>query len=278
MRAFLPIESFCIAAGIPSMEKATEIIGALHNAGIKHVAFKPGSVDGIGQVVTIATANPDFPIILHKAETGGILTISSGLGKPIHKVATCSIKLWREFKNLVFKLPKDKHVAWLVQNADSVISKLNKDFMKPWFAQKKDGTPVKDLGDSHMRRWCFTWSGLCLWPTKCDGSIFLFIIFSEIGFVMLRNILQALMGNPSHPSFSPIPLLTILLHSWKRSSKPTQEHVTSCWLQRTKHISCQLPSAQARNWYLSSQFLMPILRCGSRRQVSSFLRFQFSLA
>ena len=41
-----------------------QIIAGLHTAGIKHVSFKPGSVDGIHQVVNIAAANPDFPIIL----------------------------------------------------------------------------------------------------------------------------------------------------------------------------------------------------------------------
>jgi len=47
----------------------------------------------------------------------------------------------------LFKLAKDKRQAWLNANADSVIEKLNCDFTKPWFAQKKDGTVVKDLGD-----------------------------------------------------------------------------------------------------------------------------------
>ena len=51
-------------------ERAVEIIDGLKAAGIGHVAFKPGSVlDGIRQVVNIAAANPDFPIILRW--TGG---------------------------------------------------------------------------------------------------------------------------------------------------------------------------------------------------------------
>jgi enoyl reductase-like protein len=41
----------------------------LKAAGIRHVAFKPGSIDSIRQVVNIAAANPDFPIILQW--TGG---------------------------------------------------------------------------------------------------------------------------------------------------------------------------------------------------------------
>ncbi|KAJ7481073.1 hypothetical protein B0H11DRAFT_2419975 [Mycena galericulata] len=59
----LPIEGFCVAAGIPSTEKVAEIIEGLRNAGIRHVAFKPGSVQGIRQVVNIAAANPDFPVL-----------------------------------------------------------------------------------------------------------------------------------------------------------------------------------------------------------------------
>jgi fatty acid synthase subunit alpha len=65
----LPIEGFCAAAGVPTTEKAVEIIDGLKAAGIRHVAFKPGSVDGIRQVVNIAAANPDCPIILQW--TGG---------------------------------------------------------------------------------------------------------------------------------------------------------------------------------------------------------------
>lgn len=251
-REGLPIEGFCVAAGIPSTEKATEIISALQASGIKHIAFKPGSVDGIRQVVNIAAAHPHFPIILqwtggragghhsfedfhqpilstyasirqhsnislvagsgfggsedvwpylngdwslaynvqhmpfdgvlyasrvmvakeahtslsvkklivaaagvddskwegtYTKETGGILTVQSELGEPIHKVATRGVKLWKEFDDTVFKMPKDKRAAWLSQNRDSVISKLNKDFSKPWFGWKKDDTVATDIGD-----------------------------------------------------------------------------------------------------------------------------------
>ena len=48
---------------------------------------------------------------------------------------------------MVFKLAKGKCQAWLNVNADSVIEKLNRDYAKPWFAQKKDDSVVKGLGD-----------------------------------------------------------------------------------------------------------------------------------
>jgi fatty acid synthase subunit alpha len=63
-REGLPIEGFCVAAGIPTAEKAAEIINGLKSVGIRQVAFK-----GIRQVVNIAGANPDFAIIMQW--TGG---------------------------------------------------------------------------------------------------------------------------------------------------------------------------------------------------------------
>ena len=250
-REGLPIEGFCVAAGIPSSEKATEIITALQAAGIKHISFKPGSVEGIRQVCNIAAANPDYPIILqwtggragghHSCEdfhqpviatystiranrnisliagsgfggaedvwpyisgdwsaafglqpmpfdgvlygsrvmvakeadtspsvkklivdapgvddaawdgtydkpTGGILTVRSELGEPIHKIATRGVKLWKEFDDTVFAQPREKRAAWLEAKKDYVIDRLNKDFNKPWFGEKADGTVVSDLG------------------------------------------------------------------------------------------------------------------------------------
>ncbi|SJL13791.1 uncharacterized protein ARMOST_17239 [Armillaria ostoyae] len=67
---------------------------------------------------------------------GGILTVRSELGEPIHKVATRAIKLWGEFDDTVFGLPKEKCAAWL-----------NKDFSKPWFGWKKDGSVARALSD-----------------------------------------------------------------------------------------------------------------------------------
>jgi fatty acid synthase subunit alpha len=79
--------------------------------------------------------------------TGGILTVCSKLGEPIHKIATRGVKLWKEFDNTVFKLPKEKCIQWLVRHRAEVIRKLNADFAKLWFGWKKDGSVAEDLGD-----------------------------------------------------------------------------------------------------------------------------------
>ena len=101
--------------------------------------------------------------------TGGILTVWSELGEPIHKVATRAVKLWKEFDDSVFKLPKEKQELWLAERKEEIIGKLNKDFAKPWFGWKKNGSVAVDLGDmtyeetvlrmvrlmfvSHEKRW-----------------------------------------------------------------------------------------------------------------------------
>lgn len=79
--------------------------------------------------------------------TGGILTVRSELGEPIHKIATRAVKLWREFDDTVFNLPRDKRAAWLEGKKDYVIDRLNKDFNKPWFGCKADGTVVSDIAE-----------------------------------------------------------------------------------------------------------------------------------
>jgi fatty acid synthase subunit beta len=57
------------------------------------------------------------------------------------------VKLWKEFDDTVFKLPKEKRMPWPAERRAEIIKKLNADFAKPWFGWKKDGSVVEDLGD-----------------------------------------------------------------------------------------------------------------------------------
>lgn len=65
----MPIEGLTIGAGVPSLDKATEIVSTLRSAGVQHLAFKPGSIESILAVVAIAQANPSTTIMLQW--TGG---------------------------------------------------------------------------------------------------------------------------------------------------------------------------------------------------------------
>lgn len=244
----VPIEGLTIGAGVPSIEVANEYIETL---GIKHIAFKPGSVDAIQQVINIAKANPKFPVIMqwtggrggghhsfedfhqpilqmysrirrhenivlvagsgfggsgdtypylsgtwsshfgyppmpfdgclfgsrmmtaleahtsknakkaivsapglddldwektYQGPAGGVVTVLSEMGEPIHKLATRGVLFWQEMDQKIFKLDKAKRVPELKKQRNYIIQKLNDDFQKVWFGQNAAGNAV-DLED-----------------------------------------------------------------------------------------------------------------------------------
>lgn len=243
-----PIQSLTIGAGVPSLEVAGEYIETL---GLTYLGLKPGSIDAIGQCITIAKAYPTFPIVVqwtggrggghhsfedfhqpilqmyakirrcsniilvagsgfgsaedtypyltgtwsrefnypempfdgflfgsrvmaakealtsedakklivscsgvqdsqweqtYKKPTGGILTVKSEMGEPIHKIATRAVKFWKEIDDTILSLPKNKMLEALEKKRDYIISKLNADFQKPWFGRNAEGVcDVKDM-------------------------------------------------------------------------------------------------------------------------------------
>jgi len=271
-----PIEGVTIAAGVPSPEKADEILAAFREAGIMRVGFKPGSVDSIRQVAAIAARNPQTTIVVQwsggragghhsyedqhqpmlvtygllrdydnvvlvagggigdaasalpyltgewsipfgyapmpfdgvmmgsrvmvakecptadavkemiaktpglkdtiqlpsaptkpapaaggkgaavpklsswedsfEGEAGGILTVLSELGEPIHKIANRGTRFWREMDKRFFSLSKEALLAALAVPANQtfIIDGLNNDFQKPYFPRNREGA-VKDV-------------------------------------------------------------------------------------------------------------------------------------
>ncbi|WP_067862714.1 type I polyketide synthase [Nocardia shimofusensis] len=60
-----PFDGVIVTAGIPELEEAVALIHELTEAGIHHVAFKPGTVAQIRAVLRIADEVPDYPVIMH---------------------------------------------------------------------------------------------------------------------------------------------------------------------------------------------------------------------
>eukprot|EP00397_Hematodinium_sp_SG-2012_P000038 GEMP01000038.1.p1 GENE.GEMP01000038.1~~GEMP01000038.1.p1 ORF type:complete len:4044 (+),score=1094.81 GEMP01000038.1:434-12565(+) len=82
----------------------------------------------------------------YEGNAGGIITVKSELGEPIHIVATRGMLLWREFDTMFFKAPlKDRH-ALIVKKKDYIIKRLNEDFQKVYFGRKENGV-VCDLAE-----------------------------------------------------------------------------------------------------------------------------------
>ncbi|MDO4259189.1 MAG: DUF1729 domain-containing protein [Actinomycetaceae bacterium] len=63
-RAGAPIDAVTIAAGVPELDEARELIEQLRADGFSFICLKPGTIDQINQCLDIADAHPDFPLIL----------------------------------------------------------------------------------------------------------------------------------------------------------------------------------------------------------------------
>ncbi|KAL2831660.1 acyl transferase domain-containing protein [Aspergillus pseudoustus] len=74
--------------------------------------------------------------------TGGVITVTSEMGEPIHKIATRGVRLWAEFDQKVFSLPQSHRAAYLDRHRHSIIRRLNGDFAKPWFSCNSSGVAV----------------------------------------------------------------------------------------------------------------------------------------
>ncbi|QWC84843.1 DUF1729 domain-containing protein [Nocardioidaceae bacterium] len=62
-----PLDGVVVSAGVPELDDAVALVRELREAGLSHVAFKPGTVAQIRQVVAIAKAlrDDDVPVIAH---------------------------------------------------------------------------------------------------------------------------------------------------------------------------------------------------------------------
>jgi fatty acid synthase subunit beta len=81
-----------------------------------------------------------------QGEKCGVLTVTSEMGQPIHKLATRGVRLWKELDDTIFSLPRAERKPALMRRKVEIISRLNSDFARPWFGQDSTGKPA-DLED-----------------------------------------------------------------------------------------------------------------------------------
>ncbi|KAE8145032.1 sterigmatocystin biosynthesis fatty acid synthase subunit beta [Aspergillus avenaceus] len=78
----------------------------------------------------------------YEGSAGGIITVQSEMGEPIHKIANRGVMLWAEMDKTVFSLPKKDQPAYLRRNKSYIVERLNADFAKPWFGCNSQGAAV----------------------------------------------------------------------------------------------------------------------------------------
>ncbi|KAK8057317.1 fatty acid synthase beta subunit dehydratase [Apiospora saccharicola] len=82
----------------------------------------------------------------YRGPTGGIVSVVSEMGEPIHVVATRGAQFWAEMDKTVFSLEKKKRGPVLSAKKDYIVGRLNADFQRPWFGRKADGR-ICDVAD-----------------------------------------------------------------------------------------------------------------------------------
>lgn len=78
----------------------------------------------------------------YKGAAGGVITVISEMGEPIHVLATRGMKFWAEMDK-IFKMPKEQKLAELEKKHGYIIKKLNDDYQKVWFGKNKAGDAVQ---------------------------------------------------------------------------------------------------------------------------------------
>ncbi|KAL6151409.1 hypothetical protein ACJQWK_10672 [Exserohilum turcicum] len=83
----------------------------------------------------------------YKNPIGGIVTVKSEMGEPIHKLATRGVLLWRELDGKIFSISdRAQRLEKLLSMKSYIIKRLNEDFQKVWFGLDSQGNAV-DLED-----------------------------------------------------------------------------------------------------------------------------------
>ena len=66
---------------------------------------------------------------------GGVITVRSEMGEPIHKIATRGVLLWAELDRMIFTLSREKRRLELQKKdvREYIMQRLYDDYQKPWF-------------------------------------------------------------------------------------------------------------------------------------------------
>lgn len=83
------------------------------------------------------------------SEAGGVITILSELGEPIHKISNRGTQLWRSLDDEYFSIQDDKKRAGrIAEDRGEIIARINADFQKPFFCVRmSDRTTVSSLSE-----------------------------------------------------------------------------------------------------------------------------------
>lgn len=82
----------------------------------------------------------------YQEDAGGVITVTSELGEPIHVIHNRCTALWRKLDLTLFELPQEQQKATILSRKSELIDSVNRDFQKVYFGQKANGS-IADIHD-----------------------------------------------------------------------------------------------------------------------------------
>ena len=75
--------------------------------------------------------------LTYKGSSGGVITVQSEMGQPIHKLATRGVLFWAEMDRKIFSIEnRTERATETKKQRNYIIRRLNSDFQKVWFGKK----------------------------------------------------------------------------------------------------------------------------------------------
>lgn len=158
------------------------------------------------------TSNEDWTKT-YDGPAGGIITVKSEMGEPIHVVANRATQLWKDMDAQIFCISDaKKRLQKLTAMKTAIITRLNQDFYKPWFAMcdKGGAVEIEDLSYAECIRRCLQLMYLSEQSRWVHDSYRLFCgdLFSRIANVL---------GVTGYPADEPLSLASYFLEECKEA-------------------------------------------------------------
>ncbi|KAJ2801022.1 fatty acid synthase alpha subunit Lsd1, partial [Coemansia guatemalensis] len=110
-------------------------------------AKEAGTSPSAKELIVAAAGLPDSEWQrTYDGASNGITTVASEYGELNHMLSTRAAMLASELRTSILSKPRETQLELILSRKDEIISRLNSDYMRPWFGKKADGRVV-DIED-----------------------------------------------------------------------------------------------------------------------------------
>lgn len=156
---------------------------------------------------------------------GGVVTVISEMGEPIHMLTTRGAKFWYELDQMVFKLAPALRVEALKKNKKMIVKKLNADFQRPWFGKNSEGQPV-ELEDMTYAE-VLARAVELMFVRRAGKGTWIDVSYKEFALNLIRRVEERFASSRSGPVVASCDILETLQHLSTAYPAIKEQYITS---------------------------------------------------